>query len=426
MLASTITTLFLLIIIPSAHNNLSGLFSAGNLPTVSALTSNNNSKSDNNNNLSYTTLNRTSPFATANVLTSNNNNNKTSSSPIFLNYDNPFWGIKIQYPSDWLVALHFISGVFITQFISPIQNSTEKFPATVSISIQSPPKNITTLNQYTNVAYKLLKLISKTVGIGFNITESNNSTTLGGTIPAFERVFTVQQHFLDKNLKIIPLDFKIIKLYGINANKVYMITFTAESSKYDSYLPVAQKMIDSFKIIPTGQTRNVGAANAGSSNSSNSNQTATTRFHSTFDTYILPGSAKGYGVYSERPNDNNSFITGETAELYLVPSGFAYKPIISNQSEKTSLYQTNFTANVLVFDKQGKQVLATQYKVPKIALNQKVPELYVTIPLSIPQNFPPGEYKVRYFIIDGTSGKNFEIDKNLNIIAPKLQISASS
>ncbi|MFZ0513869.1 MAG: hypothetical protein WAM14_19845, partial [Candidatus Nitrosopolaris sp.] len=225
-----------------------------------------------------------------------------------------------------------------------------------------------TLNQFANVAYKLLKLIYKTVGGRFNITESNNSTTLAGTIPAFERVFTVQQHFLDKNLKIIPLDFKIIKLYGINANKVYMITFTAETSKYDSYLPIAQKMIDSFKIIPTGQTNNLGAANAGSSNSSNSNQTATTRFLSTFDTYILPGSAKGYGVYSERPNDNNSFITGEAAELYVVPSGFAYKPIISNENGKTKLYQTNFTANVLVFDKQGRQVLATQYKIPQVAL----------------------------------------------------------
>ena len=100
--------------------------------------------------------------------------------------------------------------------------------------------------------------------------------------------------------------------------------------------------------------------------------------------------------------------------------------MISNGSEKTFLYQTKFPANVLVFNKQGKQVLATQYNVPKVALNQKIPEHYMTIPLHMPENIPIGEYKVRYFIIDGTSGKNFEIDKNVNIMVPKLLISASS
>ena len=192
-----------------------------------------------------------------------------------------------------------------------------------------------------------------------------------------------------------------------------------------------QNMIDSLKI--TTPSNYLIASSAGPSNNqtmaSNFHSEAnnnTTRFHAVFDTYIQPGSAKEYGIYSERPNDNNSFITGETAELYVVPSGFAYKPMIRNGSEKTFLYQTNFTANVLVFNKQGKQVLATQYNVPKVALNQKIPEQYMTIPLHMPENIPIGEYKVRYFIIDGTSGKNFEIDKNVNIMAPKLLISASS
>ncbi|MFZ0513868.1 MAG: hypothetical protein WAM14_19840 [Candidatus Nitrosopolaris sp.] len=120
MLASTLTTLFLLTIILTS-SYVSTLISLGNLQTASALTANNNSTS------TSMKLNQTSINATKN----SGNNNST----LFLNYDNPFLGIKIQYPSNWLVALHFISGVFITQFISPIQNSTEKFPASVSISI---------------------------------------------------------------------------------------------------------------------------------------------------------------------------------------------------------------------------------------------------------------------------------------------------
>ena len=45
--------------------------------------------------------------------------------------------------------------------------------------------------------------------------------------------------------------------------------------------------------------------------------------------------------------------------------------MVANESEKTYLYQTNFTANVLVFNKQGKQVLATQYNVPKASFKSE-------------------------------------------------------
>jgi hypothetical protein len=406
MLASTIATFFLLTII------LTSFYSLRNLQMASALSASSNSTS------TSLKLNQTSINATKN-------------STLFLNYDNPILGIKMQYPSHWLVALHFIRGVFITQFVSPNVNSTDGFANNINIAIQKIV-HVTTLQQYVKAVASILSARH------FNIIlskSSNNSTIALAGMPAFENVFIVKQHALEKDLKVVPVDLKIMQLYTLKADRAYIITYTAEPSKFSSDLPIVQKMIDSLKI--TTPINNLIVSSASTSNNqtlgpsfrsqANNNTAApTATFHATFDTYIQPGSAKGFGVYSERPNDNNSFITGETAELYVVPSGFAYKPIISNQSEKTSLYQSNFTANVLVFDKQGKQVLATQYKVPKIALNQKVPELYVTIPLSIPQNFPTGEYKVRYFIIDGTSGKNFEIDKNVNIIAPKLQISASS
>ncbi len=49
---------------------------------------------------------------------------------------------------------------------------------------------------------------------------------------------------------------KVMKTYGIFASKVYIIiyiiTLTAESNKFACYLPIAQKMIDSFEIRPAG------------------------------------------------------------------------------------------------------------------------------------------------------------------------------
>jgi hypothetical protein len=35
----------------------------------------------------------------------------------------------------------------------------------------------------------------------------------------------------------------------IEKNKAYQVMYVAEPSKYDSYLPIVQKMLDSFEII---------------------------------------------------------------------------------------------------------------------------------------------------------------------------------
>jgi hypothetical protein len=419
----TTTSILLLIIILTPYYNLSGLFSAGNLPAVSAFTTND---SNNDNNISYTKLNQTSTFTTLNGSTLNNNNNKSSSSPILLNYDNPLLGIRIQYPSNWLVAAHFIGGVFIIQFVSPRENSTDQFADNINIAIQNVLPR-TTIAQYAKAIDNML------IARHLNVTESqsninNSALTLAG-MPAFERLFNVSQHVLDKNLKILPLDLKIMQLYTIMGDKGYIVTYTAQASRFSSHLQLVQKMIDSFKIIPAGQTSNLGAANAGSNNT---NHTAAT-FHSTFDTYILPGSARGYGVYS-KPISNQSFLQGDTAELYVELIGFGYRAVTTNQNTTASngnttttatpQGQTDFTANILLFDKQGKELLATQYKVPHmvVPLGQ---HQYITIPIQIPKNLPGGQYDVRYFIMDGTSGNNFEMDKHIIIMAPKLQASVS-
>jgi hypothetical protein len=41
----------------------------------------------------------------------------------------------------------------------------------------------------------------------------------------------------------------IMQVLMIKSDKVYLITYTAEQGKYDTYLPTVQKMIDSFEFI---------------------------------------------------------------------------------------------------------------------------------------------------------------------------------
>jgi hypothetical protein len=46
--------------------------------------------------------------------------------------------------------------------------------------------------------------------------------------------------------------YMVMKVYGILSAKLYLVTFYTESSKFSSYLPIAQKMIDSFEITSAG------------------------------------------------------------------------------------------------------------------------------------------------------------------------------
>src|SRR3954454_1636016 len=54
------------------------------------------------------------------------------------------------------------------------------------------------------------------------------------------------------------------------------------------------------------------------------NQTSS-GFHSVFNTFVVPGSSHGYGVYEE--HKSNVFKPGEKIALYIEPVGFTHRPI---------------------------------------------------------------------------------------------------
>src|SRR5215472_5947446 len=67
-------------------------------------------------------------------------------------------------------------------------------------------------------------------------------------------------------------------------------------------------------------------------------------FHSAFDTFVVPGSVDGYGIYQS--HNSSIFKPGEKIVLYIEPVGYSYKPI-------GSLFLMNFTGDVLISDKAG-------------------------------------------------------------------------
>jgi hypothetical protein len=160
----------------------------------------------------------------------------------FKRYENPTYGINIQYPSNWRIdegdvyADDYVTD--IVSFIAPIRSDTEAYAPSLSISIDNPPPNLKeNLNEYLNRITNDYDDILK----GFEIIESDTSSILAGK-PAYKLVSTDEED---------GIDYKSMEIGTIIGDKVYFVTYYAEEEQYSNYLPTVQKMISSLEINPS-------------------------------------------------------------------------------------------------------------------------------------------------------------------------------
>lgn len=177
---------------------------------------------------------------------SNNNNNDSNSSDTTqtqtgLNksiiYDNSTYGIKFQSPYGWNKVEILFGRITTIEFTSPAGNATSgaQLPAQVMISIERGLGNVTTLGEYSKASDKLLHAI---LG-NFNSTASK-PTTLSGQ-PAIARVLDIKQ-------PASGIHIDIAQVFTIKDGKAYSISYAAPASKYFSYFPILQRIINSFQI----------------------------------------------------------------------------------------------------------------------------------------------------------------------------------
>jgi hypothetical protein len=156
-------------------------------------------------------------------------------------YQNPNFGIGIHYLSDW----DFEEGEEIKENIADIitfsKNAT-KFSTRVAINYL--PISVT-LDEY------LKKVIDNHDNdyTDFEAVESNTNSTLADR-PAYSLTYSskFKADEEDENDRQNETTAKSMEIGTIIGNKVYFLVFDAEATKYNDYLPVIQKMIDSFKI----------------------------------------------------------------------------------------------------------------------------------------------------------------------------------
>jgi hypothetical protein len=340
----------------------------------------------------------------------------------FLPYENPTYGIKIQYPSNWTKQeSQNQSSNLIVGFNSPPGSAIGYLTIEGGRQV---PQNIS-LEQYTNASINLLRQSFP----GFNLAESN-ATALAG-IPAHKIVYS--------SLTPSGRQLELMQVWTIKDGKDFIITYGALSKDFRSYLPTIQKMIDSFAFIPTTTPASSIATTPAVSNATapipsaanqtgldNSTQTNSnfetargqylaawnqTTMHSTLDTFVEQGSATGYGVYVQHPN---VFKPGDSMVLYVEPVGFAHKPVIDDKGN--TLYQINLTADIIISDNNGTQLAALK-DLPAGLINShhKNTEMFLTLKVDQKTPFPIGDYKITYIVKDGSSGESFQIVKPIKI-----------
>jgi eukaryotic-like serine/threonine-protein kinase len=148
----------------------------------------------------------------------------------FATYENE--QIKIDYPIGWLQEYDSNSSSTSVRFISPKENNLDQFQEQVTITIKESPQPLS-LTEYTQQAVRQIESFSNFVlshprKIEFAKSEGKSIIYQGK----------------DKNTKV-----KRQEVWTVNYQTIYSIIYTAESDKFEKFLPQAETMIESLEIL---------------------------------------------------------------------------------------------------------------------------------------------------------------------------------
>ena len=410
-------------------------------------------------------------------------NTATLTRPVssFLTYHNSTYGVIVQYPSDWIYrgsentsnASNNNNGSSsqvqtIATFI-PLDRSIHALVTIGTVRLPSIFKSINISNMSSFASLVIDSIRQSTPG--FQLVESSTTTVKSGPAPpvAVGSMSNSSATAAIPAQKIVytaagPVH-KTMAVYAIKGDKAFFISYLTETdSIYSSYLPLAQKMIDSFQIMDARTTTLTSATSSSvtqtSPNSNNTKEKSTTTltpsaspttttssntppsnapsqnriaelkaareqllfawnrtgFKEQFDTFV--NSADGYGVYEE--HKSNVFKPSEPIILYVEPVGFTHMPISGGggggPTNNTKLYLINMTAGIILSDKQG-NVLLGRENIPllNVISHNKNTELFMNLRVTQSSPFPAGDYVVTYTVTDIPSGRSLKIVKDIVI-----------
>ncbi len=257
----------------------------------------------------------------------------------FIPYENTDYGIKIQYPYNWKNIESLDQNSIVTFSAPEIREKKSSTliniynPAHVILVVENISSSNLNLNDFTN---KYLNRLS-TINTEFQINNITDGTLAGK--PA--------KIIFSKEMDILNRISDVMRIFTISDGVVYRINYAADPQWFSEYMPVAQRMIDSYQIVSQpknnlnpvssvltnnqSQTLNPG----GSSNFTNPLTTSTTTTTTTIGN-LLPENL----VVTDN-TDNNArlplrFVTDNSGTITEtntsgVPEGsfFGYNPLLT-------------------------------------------------------------------------------------------------
>jgi eukaryotic-like serine/threonine-protein kinase len=148
----------------------------------------------------------------------------------FLQYEDPSLGIKIEYPFNWTKIDNPATASNPIVSFSPPQEGFSK----LFIEVNKLNLGNITLSEYATNQINILG------GMLFNFKlDQLSPTTIAGTEHAQMVVYT----FMLQNI-----EFKKMEIWLIKDSRLYTINYLAEEKKYLTYLPIAERMINTFRV----------------------------------------------------------------------------------------------------------------------------------------------------------------------------------
>jgi hypothetical protein len=164
-------------------------------------------------------------------------------------YQNPILGLKVQYPSNWLLKerpYNATGNSTIALFVSPTQPAQTTVGASQAGQDNFIPyadifvfhsNNNTSLNQIMNETIN--NLSNATISQSKPITLSNGKAA---------RLVEYSIKIADRYL------FDRIQVWTESGDKVFVISYTSEPQTYLNYIPVMQKMVQSLQVTSPPNT----------------------------------------------------------------------------------------------------------------------------------------------------------------------------
>jgi cytoskeletal protein RodZ len=148
-------------------------------------------------------------------------------------YESPQFNMKLKYPGSWALQEGLMGTVAV--FLSPNENDTDTFQESVNIIVQDLSTQTVDIDlaMYTEGSVEQIKQLITDASI-----ITSEKATLSGK-EAHKLVYTGKQG---------EYDLKWMQIYSIKDKMAYVISFTAQADKYDSYVKQAEELVNSIEI----------------------------------------------------------------------------------------------------------------------------------------------------------------------------------